>query len=58
MEKEFGKHSDSLSSKIKPNRITCKMLHESSVALFTLISLHELTPIIDAYQWNARDHLK
>ena len=25
---------------------------------FPLISLHELTPITDAYQWNAHDHLK
>ena len=23
-----------------------------------LISLHELTPITDAYQWNAHDHLE
>ena len=26
--------------------------------VFPLISLHELTPIIDAYQWNAHDHLE
>ena len=25
---------------------------------FPLISLHELTPISDAYQWNAHDHLE
>ena len=25
---------------------------------FPLISLHELTPITDAYQWNAHDHLE
>ena len=24
--------------------------------VFPLISLHELTPITDAYQWNAHDH--
>ena len=23
-----------------------------------LIGLHELTPITDAYQWNANDHLE
>ena len=26
--------------------------------VFPLISLHELTPITDAYQWNAHDHFK
>ena len=26
--------------------------------VFPLISLHELTPITDAYQWNAHDHLE
>ena len=26
--------------------------------VFPLTSLHELTPIIDAYQWNAHDHFK
>ena len=26
--------------------------------VFLLISLHELTPITDAYQWNAHDHLE
>ena len=26
--------------------------------VFQLISLHELTPITDAYQWNAHDHLE
>ena len=44
--------TDSLSPKIKPSYITCKILHESSVARFPA-SLQELTPITDAYQWNA-----
>ena len=26
--------------------------------VFQPISLHELTPITDAYQWNAHDHLE
>ena len=26
--------------------------------VFPPISLHELTPITDAYQWNAHDHLE
>ena len=26
--------------------------------VLTLLSLHELTPITDAYQWNAHDHLE
>ena len=26
--------------------------------VFPLISLHELTPVTDAYQWNAHDHLE
>ena len=26
--------------------------------VFPLIRLHELTPITDAYQWNAHDHLE
>ena len=26
--------------------------------VFPLIGLHELTPITDAYQWNAHDHLE
>ena len=26
--------------------------------VFQLISLHELTPITDAYQWNAHDHFE
>ena len=26
--------------------------------VFQLISLHELTPITNAYQWNAYDHLE
>ena len=26
--------------------------------VFLLKSLHELTPIIDAYQWNAYDHFE
>ena len=26
--------------------------------VFPLISLHELTPITDAYQWNAHDHFE
>ena len=26
--------------------------------VFLLISLHELTPITDAYRWNAHDHLE
>ena len=26
--------------------------------VFPLISLHEFTPITDAYQWNAHDHLE
>ena len=26
--------------------------------VFPLTSLHELTPITDAYQWNAHDHLE
>ena len=26
--------------------------------VFPLISLHEHTPITDAYQWNAHDHFK
>ena len=26
--------------------------------VFKLISLHEFTPITDAYQWNAHDHLE
>ena len=26
--------------------------------VFPLISLHELTPITDAYQWNAHNHLE
>ena len=36
IKKEFGKRSytDSLSPKIKPRIITCKILHESSVARF------------------------
>ena len=25
---------------------------------FPLISLHDLTPIADAYEWNAHDHLE
>ena len=29
------------------------MLH-----VFPLVSLHELTPITDAYQWNAHDHFE
>ena len=29
------------------------MLH-----VFPLVSLHELMPITDAYQWNAHDHFK
>ena len=43
---------------MKPPIITCKILHESSVARFPLICLHELTPITDAYPWNAHDHLE
>ena len=26
--------------------------------VFPLISLHEITPITDGYQWNAHDHLE
>ena len=26
--------------------------------VFLLTSLHELTPIIDAYQWNAHNHFE
>ena len=26
--------------------------------VFSLISLHEFTPITDAYQWNAHDHFE
>ena len=30
----------------------------SDLARFPAIKFHDLTPITDAYQWNAHDHLE
>ena len=65
IKKESGKHSHICTDSLPPpppppppRIITCKILHESSVARFPANRLHELTPIADAYQWNAHDHLE
>ena len=52
-------YTDSLSPKIKPQYNNLQKYYMSHLLhVFPLISLQELMPITDAYQWNAHDHLE